>query len=201
MECVEKLQTLPRLDVAVMNAGCATGMFRMSPDGWEETLQVNVLSTTLLALHVLRKQISYKQQHPGELPPRLVVVASDGHGMTRFAERNEPNVLEVLNRREYFEKLVNTVERYPMSKLFIMYVVRELAKLVPMHAGDPAVVVNMVNPGFCWSELGRDLGAGYIIALILLAKSAEKGSRTIIDAAGRGKESHGKYLSYCRITK
>jgi len=41
---------LPRLDIAVLNAGVLDQGYKVSPDGWETMLQVNLLSTMLLAL-------------------------------------------------------------------------------------------------------------------------------------------------------
>jgi len=46
---------LERLDVALLNAGLFSKNFKLSPEGWEETLQVNTLATVLLALLLLPK--------------------------------------------------------------------------------------------------------------------------------------------------
>lgn len=35
----------------------------------------------------------------------------------------------------------------------------------------------------------------------VMGRTAEEGSRALVDAVGRGKESHGKYLSDCKIAK
>ncbi|KAL9054292.1 MAG: hypothetical protein Q9162_004250 [Coniocarpon cinnabarinum] len=46
---------LERLDIAVLNAGVWNAEYRQSQYGWEESLQVNTISTALLALLLLPK--------------------------------------------------------------------------------------------------------------------------------------------------
>lgn len=201
MEFVGKVQSLQRLDVAVLNAGFVASKWCETEDGWEESMQVNVLSTVLLALHLAVKMAASGREHPG-WTPRLSLMASQAHELTRFEERGEPNVLRFLNRREYIEDPVNLRERYPITKLFVIYCGREIAKLIPMKGdGDPEVIVNIVHPGFCYTELGRDEGVGYAIGAWLLAKSAEQGGRTLVDGAVKGRESHGGYLECCRVSQ
>lgn len=57
------------------------------------------------------------------------------------------------------------------------------------------VTVNTLNPGFCHSELAREAGWYLYIMALLLARSTEVGSRTIVAAAAAGPETHGKYMS------
>ena len=57
---------LERLDVALLNAGLISRTFKLSPEDWEETLQVNVLATALLALLLLPKLRASKT--PGSTP-------------------------------------------------------------------------------------------------------------------------------------
>lgn len=57
---------LERLDVALLNAGVLSRCFQLSPEGWEATLQVNVLATALLALLLLPKLRASKT--PGYTP-------------------------------------------------------------------------------------------------------------------------------------
>lgn len=64
-------------------------------------------------------------------------------------------------------------------------------------------MINLLNPGLCYSDLTRDLSLGYkvyvAILRFLLARSAEAGSRTLLHASVQGEGSHGKYLSECEI--
>jgi retinol dehydrogenase-12 len=60
------------------------------------------------------------------------------------------------------------------------------------------VAINAINPGFCHSKLTRSMnGALYVVMAtrkMLVAKSTEQGSRTLVHAAASGIESHGKYF-------
>jgi len=46
---------LPRLDVALLNAGVVSAKYQSSSEGWEKMLQINTLSTALLAILLLPK--------------------------------------------------------------------------------------------------------------------------------------------------
>lgn len=82
-----------------------------------------------------------------------------------------------------------------------IYSVRELASLLPVS--KTGVVINTVNPGLCTTELSRNLnwvGRSRIALMrLLLGRTAEQGSRTLLHAAVAGEESHGKYVSDCEI--
>lgn len=105
-----------------------------------------------------------------------------------------------------------------MSKLLQVLFVRQL--VVDMAAsgkdGDASaaaaspdanphhpVLVNCTNPGLCRTSLFRALpgwvqtiGGGIII---LIGRTAEQGSRTLMAAATAGEESHGMYMSNCAV--
>jgi NAD(P)-dependent dehydrogenase (short-subunit alcohol dehydrogenase family) len=68
---------LPRLDVAALNAGVGTFLYKASNDGWEETLQVNVISTAYLAILLLPKMYATADQYG--VTPRLSITASGVH--------------------------------------------------------------------------------------------------------------------------
>lgn len=90
--------------------------------------------------------------------------------------------------------------RYFVSKLLEVFYCRELADHIT--SSDKAkIVVNFVNPGLCHSELGREAGLGLKIAKFFLARTTEAGSRTLVSAASAGTESHGQYLSSCRVAQ
>lgn len=83
--CVAQIEKeIDRLDFAILNAGAARTKFTQTPDGYEETIQVNVLSTGLFAvllLPLLDKTASLPQPSgavPAQLKPQLEIVASDG---------------------------------------------------------------------------------------------------------------------------
>src|SRR4051794_33470942 len=91
--------------------------------------------------------------------------------------------------------------RYPTSKLILLYATRELASLKPVS--ETGVVINYLNPGLCTTELSRHVGLGMRLLVggmrLLLARTAEEGSRTLLHAAMAGKESHGKFVSGCVV--
>lgn len=68
-----------RLDIVIENAGTSGVVQRYTSDGYEETLQVNVLSTGLLAVLLLEKlQSTAKSSLSTSFKPRLVIVSSEG---------------------------------------------------------------------------------------------------------------------------
>ncbi|RPB03302.1 hypothetical protein L873DRAFT_1800882 [Choiromyces venosus 120613-1] len=111
----ERAQTLPRLDVAILNAGVAGYAWNISPEGWERQLQASVLSTTLLA-HLLLPKMAQTQKAFPRRQPNLVIVWSELHKATQFNERNEEKILSTLNNKEHFKK--NFTSQYPITKLF-----------------------------------------------------------------------------------
>lgn len=172
---------LERVDVLCENAGIAGGKKRMVA-GHESHITVNVISTFLLALLMLPKLKETARRFG--VRPRLTMVSSEVHGWCRFPERDEPNVLAALDASEDLD------ERYQVSKLLEVLVVRQIA---PRIGGG--VVLNMLNPGLCHSELSRDGGLGLAVMKFFLARSTEVGSRTLVAAGLAGEESHGKYMS------
>jgi retinol dehydrogenase 12 len=94
---------LERVDVLVENAGMEAQTFELSEDGWESTLQTNVISTCLLAMLMLPKL-----KETGETfktTPYLEVVTSDTHYFAAFAERDaKEGILQALNNEEKFNQ-------------------------------------------------------------------------------------------------
>jgi NAD(P)-dependent dehydrogenase (short-subunit alcohol dehydrogenase family) len=77
--------------------------------------------------------------------------------------------------------------------------VRHLATLIPVdHAG---VVVNLVCPGLCKTEIIRNAPAevqkGVASQITQFGRTAEDGSRTLLHAALAGRETHGSFLQSC----
>lgn len=79
-----------------------------------------------------------------------------------------------------------------------MFYARELAVRTRYHE-DATVIINLVNPGLCQSELARE--ASWIIhaAKAIFARTTEAGSRTLVYAAQAGQETHGQYVSNCQV--
>jgi len=93
--------------------------------------------------------------------------------------------------------------RYNVSKLIEIFVCRYWAsESGPMGPNYP-VTVNTINPGFCHSNLTREVegAAAYFFTFFkfLFARSSEVGSKTLVHATVAGEETHGKYLSECKV--
>ncbi|EPQ59201.1 NAD P-binding protein [Gloeophyllum trabeum ATCC 11539] len=173
-----------RLDILVMNAGIATGTYE-DFEGWESTLHVNHLSTALCSLLLIPRLL--KTASDFSIQTRLVVVSSEVHHFTTLSEevRNSPSILKKLNEKEYFQK--NFMDRYPVSKLLNVLFVRALNAHLPTTS---PLIVDAVNPGFCKSELTRNIPdfkpptfeyEGKTITLT--AWTSEEGSRQLLWAA------------------
>ncbi|KIV97356.1 hypothetical protein PV10_01118 [Exophiala mesophila] len=190
---VRKVDTeLPRLDMVILNAGVSRPDFALCPTtGHEETIQVNYLSTFLLAILLLPH---LKDKSPAGNPGRLTIVSS---GTALWAKL--PNI----NTRPFLASFDNpkivpwaTPARYFISKLLgQLLFVRMLEYL-----DADQVIVNLVEPGMVkGTELHR--GNKGIVRVLLNAhvnlsgRSLEDGAWAYIDAvAVQGKESHGCFI-------
>ena len=82
---------------------------------------------------------------------------------------------------------------------------RELAKLTRASRKGDGVIVNLINPGMVVSGALREWTGFKAFQLkvlqVLLFRSTEVGSRTILNAAEGGKDTHGQYMDDCKIGK
>jgi len=97
------------------------------------------------------------------------------------------------------------LNRYFISKLLEMYAVEELAKLIRVSRKGDDVVINDVNPEMVATNVMRELSGVKAVGLKMMQatrfRSAEAGSRTLINAAEGSKETQGQYMNDCKITK
>jgi NAD(P)-dependent dehydrogenase (short-subunit alcohol dehydrogenase family) len=184
----DRASKLPRLDVLLENAGVAGHKWSLA-EGHERMVTVNVISTFYLAMLMLPKLKSSAKEFG--IKPRLVIVSSATHTWTKFPEWKEPNIFNALDD----ESKARMGERYPTSKLLEVLVIRQIA---PELEGS-GVILNMLNPGLCHSELARDAGLVLAFVKFLLARTTEVGSRTLVAVALAGSESHGKYMNDAQI--
>lgn len=96
---------LPRVDVLVENAGINQKNW-IASEGYELSVQVNVINTFLLALDLLPKLNETKTTFP-DSSPHLVVVSSEAHRLTKFEEVNATDIYGTLNNNTQW----NSVER------------------------------------------------------------------------------------------
>jgi NAD(P)-dependent dehydrogenase (short-subunit alcohol dehydrogenase family) len=188
--CYKDLQ---RLDCIIENAGLGSRSYTALEDN-EAALTVNVVSTFLLGILLL--PLCRKTASSFNIQPRLTFIVSDVHGMANLPERCQPDIFAALNA----DKSASGMRRcYGVTKLLGVLLTRELAKRV----GEPGVIVNCANPGFCVSELGRNAPVWVkplmAILQLALARTTEMGSRAHIFAAAGSATTHSQYMSNGRI--
>lgn len=191
----QRCNSLARLDFVILNAG----VFKLKQEinentGHDEVIQVNYLSTALLAILLIpvlsEKKIASRSG-------RLVIVSSETAAWCKFKEQNADRILPAFDDPKGYDMQ----ERYYTSKPLGEFFLKQLIKHVP----SSVAVVNAVNPGFCCgSGLHRDaagvFGAVFSGVKCIIGRPTTIGARTLVDAAVvHGPESHGQYLGDCTI--
>jgi NAD(P)-dependent dehydrogenase (short-subunit alcohol dehydrogenase family) len=189
----------PRLDIAILNAGMAAPSYQLSPDGYEMSLQVNVLSTSLLAVLLLPK-LQQSAQLTGS-PSHLEFVGSVGHRMVRptaldaVLDDNNAGLLNHVNDKKYF----GIQETYCMTKLLLMYVMEGLVSATQRNHIDD-VIITTCCPNLCRTNLGREFNSLMNLAnslfQLIFARTAEEGSRILVSGTALGKDAHGMFWSH-----
>ncbi|KJA23640.1 hypothetical protein HYPSUDRAFT_201349 [Hypholoma sublateritium FD-334 SS-4] len=194
-----------RLDLLVENAAILPEeKFVPTSDGWEPVFQVNNLSTALLALLLLPKMLATAEEF--SITPRLVIVSSEVHFWTKIEDvvLESDNPLKMFgSSAEYIPSVLKT--RYEDSKLLNVFFTRALnEKLV-----KKPVIVNCVNPGYCYSGLrkswtGPRAWADWLMEKAL-ARTAEEGSRQVVWAAVGEVDAldklRGAYISLAKVSE
>lgn len=197
---VRKCQTnLPRIDIAILNAGLGPMDFSIIPaTGHEKTIQVNHLSTVLLTVLLLPILKSKSQGH-GHTPPRLTLINSVTAHLCKFPNRSIRPLLPSFDDTSITPW--NPEERYAVSKLLCQLFIVKLAGSI--NPGD--VIVNMVDPGLTkGTSLARHAKGVTAVAakafFAIAGRTVDRGAATYIDAVlGHGEESHGCFLMNCKI--
>jgi retinol dehydrogenase 12 len=193
----ERIQKISRLNVFIANAGIETTHFERF-EGNESTLTVNVISTILVSLLAIPKlrETSNAQAKPSH----LVITRSAVHIWAKPEHLVAPkpgHIFESLNN----ESTADMSDRYNLSKLLLLLAVRKLAEALTGSMEKGHVILTIVNPGWCKTDLFRtiDLGKGQGFGLRLIGSTAEEGSRTLVYGAAAGADAHGKFMSESRI--
>ncbi len=181
---------LPRLDVLVENAGI-NHTARSVSEGFEQTIQVNVINTFLLALSLLPKLRETKTLFP-DSSPHLVITSSEAYRLSTFKEINAPDLYQKLNEeKDYngqewyvlnynhsifvllfflfisFRLISCSFNRYQISKLLEVLFVRELvSRLKSTNSPEPDVTIDLINPGLCKSNLSSENEKSFPINVI-----------------------------------
>ncbi|KAL3463069.1 hypothetical protein BJX64DRAFT_258180 [Aspergillus heterothallicus] len=186
-----RVNELKHLDVALLNAGLWNREYTASPERWEETLQVNTLSTSLLALLVLPKLRSCSSP---SVPTHLTVISSQQFVRVQAKSlQTQGPLLDHLNEAKKF----NGPKQYGISKLLLEYVIKTVAGRLRNENGTVPVIINTVSPGLCVSSLGRQYKRFYHRLVVwvmykLFARTTEQGGRSLVSATYQGVESHGR---------
>ncbi|KAI4639205.1 hypothetical protein J4E93_009383 [Alternaria ventricosa] len=185
-----RANALDHLDIAVLNAGAWRVKFIQSRYGWEEDIQVNTLSTTLLAILLLPK-LKESQQHTGRIPV-LEFVNSGLHqrAVVPPEVRQKPSVLDHYNREENHKE----GSQYKFSKVFLMYATNKLAEEI--SSGD--VIITSICPGWVNTDLGRDrfFPGVHILAfffIFLFMRSAASAANMVLSGTTQGESVHGRF--------
>ncbi|KAI0183716.1 short-chain dehydrogenase/reductase [Xylaria flabelliformis] len=190
---VEKLsKSTTRLDVALLNAGLGNPAYQKSALGWEMAVQVNVLSTALMAVLLL----PLLRATAKESTPHLTFVNSNGHDLAKREWLGpDGSLLQACNKEQDWV----AEKSYSLVKLAGMAIMQHIAKITAAAStagGSPDIIVNAVCPGLCKTDLGRNFGfvqkAIGSIVLSFIARTAEQGSRTLVSGTALGPESHGR---------
>ncbi|KAI9677126.1 MAG: putative secondary metabolism biosynthetic enzyme [Bathelium mastoideum] len=184
---------LDRIDGVVLNAGVMIDQWVLA-EGMESSIQVNVVNTLFLGALLMPKLSEVARRG---LKPRLVFIVSVlGYTVKGEMDKSrQGNIFEGLND----QKRANMDSRYALTKLVEECAVRQFAA----QCQNTGVIVNMVAPGLCRTGLGREARTFTKImhesVRLMMARTAEVGSRTILHGLIAGEESHGKLLSGCKI--
>lgn len=188
-------QTLPTLDILILNAGISRLKHTPSPTGHEESVQVNYLSNALL-LAILLPYLNTSAEKTGS-PTRVTWLGSRMHElMTSFPKRSPlagpyTSVLEYVDA----EGTVSPYSRYADSKVLCAMFMYSLAP----RLDSSKVLLNMVCPGMVDTGISDFLPIYWrVLADIvkaLRARSVEVGGWLVVNAAVvAGVESYGRLL-------
>ncbi|KIW65058.1 hypothetical protein, variant [Phialophora macrospora] len=181
---------LSRLDIVILNAGVYKWKFATVPGtGHEETIQINYLSTALLAVLLLPV---LRQKSPSGRTGRMTIVNSALAFTAKFKNRDKTLLLPSFDDPQNFAG----ADYYGISKLLGQMF---LWKLMDYVSGEE-VIVNMVDPGAIGgTKLGRDTPGPWVVIAklfeLVVTRNLPDGAAAYIDASVmRGPESHGAFI-------
>lgn len=200
------------IDGAILNAGMMLNEYVQSSDGWEETLQVNTLSTFLLGVLLLRLLLASADAGNKNFKPHLTFISSGTAwiiqpGQMKGFMASETPLEDMSMQKNFPLGLVGGSTQYGRSKLVLEYAVRHLAATRSVKGADgrAKVIINTTCPGLCKSDLGRSMGGGVVLKFIswmfftIFARTAEQGSNTYTTAVNGSEDTHGEMWKNDRI--
>ncbi|KAK3385759.1 hypothetical protein B0H63DRAFT_473543 [Podospora didyma] len=189
------------LDVAIVNGGIVNSHWEESPHGWEKTIQINTIGSTLMGLLLLgwmRGARALRQS-----PAHLVFLSSREHldpdldELSKWSQKEDGILRQVCSKENWPSHWWDAEPNYANSKLLLMYTIEEISRLAQGPDGDPLVIVNSVCPGMVKTEIGANIASrSWFHALVtyfvlfVTAKTADSGARILVQAAQKPKENH-----------
>ncbi|KAI1125893.1 hypothetical protein F5Y10DRAFT_294274 [Nemania abortiva] len=193
----KKVETsLPRIDIVILNAGLGRLEYhKVEKTGHEEILQVNYLSTMLLAILLL--PILKAKGPPGQ-PAHLTIASAALTLVCPFAQKDKTPLFPALDDPKNFDRR----DSYETSKVLAQMFLWNLVDYV--SADD--VIINLADPAFVrGTAFARDIEGGVIKVLfnlfgLIAGRTPKVGASCYIDAVvTKGKESHGCFLMSWKI--
>ncbi|KAG5791063.1 hypothetical protein H9Q69_009870 [Fusarium xylarioides] len=189
-EFAARCNTLPRIDIVILNAALIKPAFTRASTGHELTMQVVYLSTALLTI-LLLPILKAKRTATSPRPPVITVVGSDL--AYRADIQTTGPVLGQLDKDQGYSQFV----WYARSKLLLTFFVSKLAESIdPNH-----VLLNMVNPGTTRGTAFLREFSPLLARLVgtlqyIFARPVDIAATTYLDACLiHGVESHGSFIS------
>lgn len=129
---------LPRLDAVLACAGVMVTKFRQT-EGNEESITTNVISFSLLACLLFPKLRETAAQF--KVQTHITVPGSELFELAKLKERHNDKLFAALSD----ESKANMGDRYNVTKLLVVFVVRQMASMAPLESNN--VIVNTISPG------------------------------------------------------
>ncbi|CAI6090749.1 unnamed protein product [Clonostachys chloroleuca] len=195
------------LDVAIVSSGIINSHWEESPTGWERTIQINTIGSTLIGLLLLGWMREGRDDR--ESPSRMIFLSSREHlypnmdELTKWSQHEHGILRQVCCQENWPGSFWEAEPNYAVSKLLLMYTIEEITRMARGPDGDPFVVVNSVCPGMTYTEMALPIASRswfhnlcvYLTNLIT-AKTPDSGSRIIVQTAVKPKEYHGDFFNY-----
>ncbi|KAJ0107044.1 hypothetical protein J7T55_006922 [Diaporthe amygdali] len=193
----DRLAAHPRvqqLHVAQLAAGVAQWQYEISPEGYEVTLAVNVLSQALLAILLQpRMRAAATTATPDGFVPHLSFLHSiAGFEVTADWLPAWQSIIQHLNDRGKWDP----TKQYFLAKFALWGVIEGLIERYHEDEACRNIVINASCPSGCKTNMGRNFPSFVkpILALqhFICGRTAEQGARSLVGATALGSESNGK---------
>lgn len=192
----KRASQLQRLDILVLNAGTWRASHHLSQYGWEEAIQVNTLSNTLIALSLLPKLRETKR-----LTGRTTILEFVNSGLHESAivsedARSDESILAYYSTKEQFDE----GKQYKFSKVFLMYVARIMADAI----SSEEVIITSVCPGWVMTGIGRDrffpgMTVVFYLMILLFIRTPAQGADMELSGTTQGEAVHGRFWRHDQI--